>query len=48
MARRVSALAGIVMIVGLVLLLMWNVYQHHEGARLHEDPAIVSLLSRAA
>ena len=43
MARRLSALVGIVLIVGLVLALMWNVYQHREGARLHEEPAIVAI-----
>jgi hypothetical protein len=43
MARRLSALFGIVLIVGLVLALMWNVYQHREAARLQEEPAIVSL-----
>jgi hypothetical protein len=48
MARRLSALLGIVVIVGLVLTLMWNVYQHREAARLHEEPAIVSLHVRAA
>jgi hypothetical protein len=43
MARRISALIGIVVIVGLVLILMWNVYLHHEGVRVHEEPAIVAL-----
>lgn len=43
MARRVSALVGIVVIIGLVLLLMWDVYRHHEGMHLRDEPAIVSL-----
>ena len=42
------ATLGIVVIVGLVLVLMWNVYEHREGARLHEEPAIVTLHSLAA
>jgi hypothetical protein len=48
MARRLSALLGIVLIVVLLLALMWNVYQHHEGARLRDEPAIVALPFRAA
>lgn len=48
MARRVSALLGIVVIVGLALALMWRVYRHHEAAQLHDEPAIVALQFRAA
>ena len=43
MARRVSALFGIVAIVGLVLVIAWNVYRHHEGARLRDEPAMVAI-----
>ncbi|MGZ4778292.1 MAG: hypothetical protein ACXV5L_03800 [Thermoanaerobaculia bacterium] len=43
MARRISAFIGIVVLVGLVLALMWNVYEHREGSRVRDEPAIVSL-----
>ena len=43
MARRVSALFGIIAIVGLVLVIVWNVYRHHEGTRMRDEPALVAL-----
>ena len=48
MARRISALLGIVAIVGLALVLMWRVYLHHERAFHPEEPTLVSLFGRAA
>jgi len=47
-ARRISALLGIVILTGLVLALMWRVYRHHEGIRAHDEPAIVMLRTAAA
>ena len=48
MARRISALIGIAVLVGLVLALMWNVYEHREGSRVRDEPAIVSLAGSRA
>jgi hypothetical protein len=47
-ARRLSALLGIVVLVGLVLALMWNVYRHHEASKVRKEPAIVSVSFRCA
>ena len=48
MSRRISALLGIVAIVGLTILLLWRVYVHHERAGHPEEPTLVSLFARAA
>jgi hypothetical protein len=48
MARRISAMIGIVVLVGLVLALMWNVYEHREGSRVRDEPTIVSLTGAKA
>jgi len=48
MARRVGALLGIVILLALVLVLVWDVYRHHEMSREIEEPAVVSLDVRAA
>lgn len=48
MARRVTALVGIVVIIGLALILMWRVYLHHERTRQGEEPTLVALNARAA
>ena len=48
MARRVAALLAIVVLLGLVLILMWRVYLHHENGREPEEPSVVALDARAA
>ena len=35
-------------LVGLILLLMWDVYLHHSRAGGGDEPASVSLLGRAS
>ncbi|HUP49630.1 MAG TPA: hypothetical protein VNA04_12665 [Thermoanaerobaculia bacterium] len=48
-ARRVSAMLGIVVVIGLALALMWRVYLHHQRSRMPPDePTLVSLSVRAA
>jgi hypothetical protein len=43
MARRISAMLGIVVIVALALLLMWRVYLHHRAAGDDEDvPGVIA------
>ena len=48
MARRIAALFAIVVLVGLVLILMWRVYVHHENSREPEEPSVVALDAGAA
>ena len=48
MARRVGALLAIALMLGLVLLLIYDVYRHHEAGRDLEEPAVVTLGARAA
>ena len=48
MARRVAALLAIVVLLGLVLILMWRVYVHHENGREPEEPSVVALDAGAA
>lgn len=43
MARRVSALIGIVIILILVTVLLWQVYEHHRSSAPPEDATIVEL-----
>jgi len=47
-ARRIGALLGIVVLLALVLMLIYDVYRHHEAGREMEEPAIVSLDVHAA
>jgi hypothetical protein len=42
-ARRISALLAIVILLGLVLVLMWRVYVHHRSLRERDETVIVSL-----
>jgi uncharacterized membrane protein len=44
--RRITALLAMVALIGLILLLMWDVYLHHN--RSGDEPASVSLLGRAS
>jgi hypothetical protein len=46
--RRITALLAMLALVGLVLLLMWDVYLHHSRAGSGDEPANVSLSYRAA
>ncbi len=43
--RRVTALLAMLAVVGLVLLLMWDVYLHHSSS---DESSSVAILSRAA
>jgi hypothetical protein len=45
MARRVTALVGIILIVGLLIVLIWRVYLHHESRAPADEPAVVSIVS---
>ena len=45
MTRRVSAVVGIILIVGLLIVLVWRVYLHHESRVPAEEPAVVSITS---
>lgn len=46
MARRISAVLGILAIVVLVLLLMWRVYLHHRaGGDEDDEPGVIASLS---
>jgi hypothetical protein len=46
--RRITALLAMLAIVGLILLLMWDVYLHHSRAGSEDEPASVSILARPA
>jgi hypothetical protein len=46
--RRITALLAMLALVGLILLLMWDVYLHHSRAGSGDEPANVSLFYRAA
>jgi hypothetical protein len=46
--RRITALLGMAVIVGLLLILIWRVYLHHQSRLPPEEPAVVRLGSRAA
>lgn len=45
MARRVTAMIGIVILLGLVFALAWRVYLHREAAGAPAEPAMVSVQS---
>jgi succinate dehydrogenase hydrophobic anchor subunit len=45
MARRVTAVVGIILIVGLLIVLIWRVYLHHESRVPAEEPAVVSIFT---
>ena len=46
--RRITALLTMMVIIGLLLLLMWQVELHHEHGSATDEPAVVALASRAA
>ncbi len=47
MIRRLTALAGMVLIVVLAVMLMWRVYLHHRQISVDEEPVFVYLSSPA-
>jgi hypothetical protein len=47
-ARRVTALIGMFALVGLLVVLVWRVYLHHQHAVPSDEPAVVSNLFRGA
>jgi hypothetical protein len=48
MARRVTALFAMAALVGLLVILVWRVYLHHERGVSPDEPAVVALQTRAA
>ncbi|MEA2416285.1 MAG: hypothetical protein QOI58_2942 [Thermoanaerobaculia bacterium] len=46
--RRVTALLAMIALIGLLLLLIWQVELHHERGSVSDEPAVVALLSVAA
>lgn len=48
MARRVTAVVAMVVLLGLLAVLVWRVYLHHQHALPSDEPAVVSNLFRAA
>jgi hypothetical protein len=48
MARRVTALFGMIAIAALLAVLIWRVYLHHEHGVSMDEPAVVSIASHAA
>jgi hypothetical protein len=48
MTRKVSAIIGMVVIVGLAVALMWRVYLHHQRVHeVEEEPAVVEFMRDA-
>ena len=49
-ARRIAALAGIVIVIALALSLLWRVYLHHQQADPYDrdEPVTVELDDRGA
>ena len=48
MGRRLAALFTMALLFGLVLVLLWNVYVHHQSGADVEEPTMVALDARAA
>jgi hypothetical protein len=48
MARRITALIGMLALLGLLAILVWRVYLHHEHASPSDEPAIVCNSVRVA
>lgn len=48
MGRRIGALFAIAILVAVVLVLVWNVYRHHESMHDADEPAVVRLDGRGA
>ena len=43
MTRRIGALFGMIVLLGLALVMMWHVYVHHERGFTSEEPSVVSV-----
>ncbi|HMC23815.1 MAG TPA: hypothetical protein VKL19_18305 [Thermoanaerobaculia bacterium] len=48
MARRITALIGMAALVALLVVLVWQVYLHHQRGVPADEPAVVSLQLHAA
>ena len=46
--RRISALLAMIALIGLLLLLIWQVELHHERGSASDEPAVVTLVYLAA
>lgn len=46
--RRVTALLAMIALIGLLVLLIWHVEMHHEHGSSVDEPAVVTIPSRAA
>ena len=46
--RRITALLAMIALIGLLLLLIWQVELHHERGSATDEPAVVALLGLAA
>jgi len=46
--RRITALLAMIALIGLLLLLIWQVELHHERGSASDEPAVVTLLDVAA
>jgi hypothetical protein len=42
MARRLTALLGMLALIGLLVVLLWRVYLHHQHGVPSDEPAVVS------
>lgn len=46
--RRITALLAMIALIGLLLMLIWQVEMHHERGSTVDEPAVVELFARAA
>ncbi len=46
--RRITALLAMIAMIGLLLLLIWQVELHHERGSASDEPAVVTLRGLAA
>jgi uncharacterized membrane protein len=46
--RRITALLAMIALIGLLLLLIWQVELHHERGSASDEPAVVALVYVAA
>jgi hypothetical protein len=47
-ARRITALIGMVALVALLVILVWRVYLHHEHGTPEDEPAVVGIHAHVA
>ena len=48
MARRITAVIGMMALIGLLIVLVWRVYLHHERGAPADEPRVVSNIYRSA